>query len=152
MLPLISKFFLYGILGWAIEIFFTGIGELVNRRWKAIGQSSFWMFPVYAITALILEAVSAGIQQPFYLKAFIYVPIFYGSEALSGLAICWLTRRLHSVFSGTQQGEIPWSYPQADWTLFGLINPKMVWAWFILALLFDFFSSIMGKFVVFITG
>ena len=81
---LLQKFFVYGCLGLLIEVFFTGVYSLIQKNWKATAQTYLHMLPIYAFTAIALEGVSEAIPWPFYLKAFVYVPVIYGIEALSG--------------------------------------------------------------------
>lgn len=122
---LIQKFFLYGCIGILIEFFFTAFASLARGQWKATGQSYLWMIPIYGFTALILEAVSESLPWPFYAKAFVYVPIIYGAEALSG----WLLEKLI--------GEAPWNYGRSHWTPMGLINLKYAPFWLLLAMAFE---------------
>ena len=38
-----------GVLGWGMEIFWTGLHALGSENWKLTGYSSLWMFPIYGI-------------------------------------------------------------------------------------------------------
>lgn len=133
MLLLLEKTLVYGCLGLIIENLFTGIGALVHRDWTAKTRSYLWMLPIYGFTALALEAVSQALIWPFYLKAFVYVPIIYGVEALSG----WTIQRLI--------GTIPWDYHKSAWTPMGLINLKYAPFWLLLAMAFDPITDFLTK-------
>lgn len=133
MLILLEKMVIYGCLGMLIEVFFTGINSLIRKHWDATSKTYLWMLPVYGFTALILEAVSEAITWPFYLKAFIYVPIIYGAEALSA----WL---LKSVI-----GRVPWDYGISHWTPMGFINLKYIPYWLLLAMAFDPITTFLTK-------
>lgn len=128
-----QKFLVYGCLGILIEFFFTGIGSVVKKNWKATGYSYLWMLPVYGFAALALEATSETLPWPFYLKALLYVPIIYGIEALSG----WTLRAII--------GTVPWDYGKSRWTPMGLINLTYAPFWLILALGFDPLSTYMRR-------
>jgi uncharacterized membrane protein len=91
------------------------------------------MFPIYGFAALALEAISESVDWPFYLKAFLYVPVIYGVEALSGYIIKLLI------------GHIPWDYQKSHWTPMGLINLKYAPFWLMLAMAFDPITHFLTK-------
>lgn len=133
MLILLEKALVYGCLGLLIEFVFTGIGSLIRKDWNATCKTYLWMLPIYGFAALALEGVSQAIQWPFYLKAFLYVPIIYGVEALSG----WTIKQLI--------GTIPWDYQKSAWTPMGLINLKYAPFWLIVAMAFDPITDFLTK-------
>lgn len=135
LLILLQKALVYGCLGVLIEFFFTGIGSLFKKNWKATGHSYLWMLPIYGFTALIMEAISQGVPWPFYLKAFLYVPIIYGVEALSGWGIKLII------------GHIPWDYGKSKWTPFGLVNLTYAPFWLILAMAFEPITDFLTKLI-----
>lgn len=137
MLILLEKAVIYGCLGLLIEVFFTGISSLIRKHWDATCKTYLWMGPIYGVTALILEAVSDAITWPFYLKAFIYVPIIYGAEGLSA----WV---LKSII-----GRVPWDYGLSHWTPMGFVNFSYLPFWLILALGFDAIAEIIRKIIIF---
>ena len=133
LLLLLEKLIVYGCLGLLIEVFFTGISSLFRKHWHATAKTYLWMLPIYGFTALALEGVSETLPWPFYLKAFLYVPIIYGMEALSGMML----KRLI--------GVIPWDYGSNRWTPMGLINFKYAPFWLALAMAFDPITSFLTK-------
>jgi len=133
MLILLQKAIIYGCLGLLIEVFFTGIGSLIRKHWDATAKTYLWMCLVYGFTALILETISDAITWPFYLKAFIYVPIIYGAEALSA----WVLKMII--------GRVPWDYGVSHWTPMGFINLKYAPYWLLLAMAFDPIASFLNK-------
>jgi hypothetical protein len=152
MIELIQKAILYGFIGLLIEVWFTGISSLFSKHWKATGATYLWMFPVYALTGLCLEAVSDNIAAPFYIKAFIYLPVIYGAEALSGGVIMLVTLYLQKWLGGSGGGVIPWHYGKSWWTPFGLVNFKYLPFWFALAMGFDTIASYTRKAIAAIAG
>lgn len=141
----LQKLLVYGCLGIIIEFFFTGVGSLISKNWKLTGNSYLWMIPVYGATAMALEGVSSALPWPFWLKAFIYVPIIYGTEALSGWTIKVLTKKLQDRFGGHGGDVIPWDYSKSKWTPMGLINLKYAPFWLALAMAFDPISLYLRK-------
>jgi hypothetical protein len=132
---LLQKFFVYGCLGLLIEVLFTGVWSLFHKNWKATSQTYLWMLPIYGAAALALEGVSEALPWPFYLKAFLYVPVIYGVEALSG----WLLKKTI--------GSIPWDYKRSKWTPMGLINLRYLPYWLVLSFAFDPISSTLSRWV-----
>lgn len=145
MYQIIQKLFLYGCIGILIEFFFTSIHSLIIRNWKLTGHSYLWMFPVYSLTAFLLEAIKDALPWPFYIKAFVYMIIIYGAEALSGYSIKLLTNKLQHFFGGHGGNIVPWEYPKSAWTILGLVNFKYIPFWLILSLSFDRVSTYVGR-------
>lgn len=147
-----QKFLLYGLLGMLIEVLFTGVSSLVGRNWKATGHTYLDMLPVYEATAIVLELVSEALPWPFWAKAFVYVPIIYGAEGLSGWAIKTFTGWLQRGFGGHGGGLILWDYGTSRWTPFGLINLKYAPWWLGLAMVFDPISTLLRCMVNFLAS
>lgn len=138
-MEILSKLFLYGCIGVLIEFFFTGIYSLLKGNLKATAVSYLWMLPIYGVAGLFLEQVSTALLWSSWLKAFLYVPIIYGIEALSG----WLLFLLI--------GSIPWEYQKSKWSPMGLINLKYSPFWLVVAICFDTISLFLKRVVHFIT-
>lgn len=151
LIILLQKLFFYGCIGILIEFFFTSIHSVFIKNWKLTGHSYLWMFPIYATTALALEAVKETVPWPFYTKALIYMVIIYGVEALSGYLIKTLTGRLQKYFGGHGGDKIPWEYEKSAWTILGLVNFKYIPFWLVLCLLFEPLSNIVTKVAVYLS-
>ncbi len=124
-IQLLYQAFIYGCIGLLLECFFTGIYSLYRGDTRMECKTWLFMHPVYAATAMILQAVSSSLVWPFYLKIFIYLPIIFGAEALSG----WLSIKLY--------GRILWDYGRSKWTPFGVINLKYTPAWLVAGSIFE---------------
>lgn len=133
LILLLQKALVYGCLGILIEFFFTSISSLIKKNWKGTGHSYVWMLPIYGFTALALESISEAVTWPFYFKAFLYVPVIYGVEALSG----WTIQKLI--------GHIPWDYQKSAWTPMGLVNFKYAPFWLLLGMAFDPITAFLAK-------
>lgn len=145
-----QKLLLYGCMGMVIEVFFTSIASLIQKNWKATGCTYLWMVPIYGLTSLGLEWASDSIHWPFYLKAFVYLPVFFIAEALGGWGIQALTALLQRLFGGSGGGTIPWDYGKSHWTPMGLVNFKYTPFWLALAMGFDPLSAILRRVVNFL--
>lgn len=90
----------YGVVGVAGEIVFTGAREGVLRREpKLEGHSYVWMLPIYGLAALLFEPAHAVVRgRPWWQRAAVYSVGIMGVEYATGMAL----RR------GT--GVVPWDY------------------------------------------
>lgn len=137
LLLLLQKLFVYGNLGVLVENYFTGGTSIIKRHWKGTTNSYVWMFPIYGAAGLVLEVLHNELPWPFYLRALVYLPVFFGIEALSGFSLERFTGWLQAWFGGTGGGVVPWDYGKSKWTPMGLINLTYTPFWAILALSFD---------------
>ena len=92
----------YGILGWAMEVAFTGIGQAVDPRtrdWRLAGHSYLWMGPLYGSAAYLYEPVRDRVRgRSRWQRALVYGTGFIAAEWASGAVLRRLT------------GTIPWDY------------------------------------------
>lgn len=123
---MITRFIIYGILGWAIEIFWTGMGSFLSGNWELPGITYLWMFPIYGL-AVFMEALHHRIDKlPWYVRGMIYTGVIFAIEYTSG----W---RLEMVL-----GRCPWDYSSSThYHLDGYIRFDYAPAWFIVGLLFE---------------
>ena len=122
-----KRFLIYGVLGWTLEVLFSGSHACVTRRdVAAMASTSLWMHPIYASGGLLLEQIAHRTQRwPKVLRAFSYVPAIYIVEYGSG----WLLRRL--------LGRCPWDYSGCNLHLSGLIRADYAPLWFAVGWLFE---------------
>lgn len=55
-----KRFIFCGLLGWCLEIFWTGLQSLQRRQLKLMGHSSIWMFPIYGMAFLFAPIFAAA--------------------------------------------------------------------------------------------
>ena len=62
-----------GVIGWCMEIIWTGFHAICRQEWKMTGQSSLWMFPIYGCAACI-GPVSRGLKKvPVFFRGSLYM-------------------------------------------------------------------------------
>ncbi|WP_141588073.1 MULTISPECIES: hypothetical protein [unclassified Myxococcus] len=123
---MLSRFLVYGCVGWVLEVMFTGTGAALKKDRNATARTYLWMHPIYGGTALALEEVSARLKPlPRPLRALVYTGLIFGAEYGTG----WLLKRL--------LGRCPWDYAPHRWSVHGLIRLDYAPAWYLTALLFE---------------
>jgi len=86
LLIAVIGFILAGITS---EIFWSGIlGYFDKRDPKIIGQTSLWMFPVYALIPFVIILVTSLFSYyPIYIRGLIYLFSFYIIEFVVGILL-----------------------------------------------------------------
>ena len=115
-----------GVLGWGMEIFWTGLHALGSENWKLTGYSSLWMFPIYA-TAIIIEPLSRNLNKKgrnSLYRGFTYAMLIFATEYLTGTAL-------------KKRGCCPWDYSHAKSNINGVIRLDYFPAWFTAGLIYE---------------
>lgn len=131
---MLKRFIIYGLLGWNIEVFWTGLGSLVGGDWNLPGATSLWMFFIYGSSVFVLEPIHHIISRwrwPF--RGIIWVAIIWGIEYISGL---FLTQVI---------GVSPWYYT-GPFAIDGLVRIDFAPAWFVAGLLFEWLHNLMDRY------
>ncbi|MFZ5596660.1 MAG: putative ABC transporter permease [Bacillota bacterium] len=119
------RFFIYGLLGWGLEILWTGMGSALRGDVRLEATTYLWMFPIYGL-AVFLESVHEIIRAwPWLLRGVVWVLLIWLLEYSTGSAIRHLA------------GVSPWDYSGSRWQVGGLIRLDMAPAWFVAGLLFE---------------
>lgn len=121
---MMSRFFIYGFIGWFFEIFWTALGSLWNRDYRLMGKTSVWMFFIYG-SVVFFEPVCAGMEGlPIALRGLVYVLLIFVTEYAAGSAL-----RKASV--------CPWDYSGARFAVNGLIRLDYAPVWFLVGLMYE---------------
>lgn len=122
---MVMRYILYGLAGWCIEIFWTGLGSLISGDVNLRGWTYLWMFPIYGL-AIFMEPVHNRIRNlPFFIRGTIYTLIIFFIEYSTGLLL------------KTFLGVCPWDYSGTPFSVGGFIRLDYAPAWFIAGLLFE---------------
>ncbi|MCL5780760.1 MAG: hypothetical protein M1119_07640 [Firmicutes bacterium] len=123
---MIRRFLIYGLLGWLMEVMWTGFLSALDGDWRLTSTTYLWMFPIYGL-AILLEPVHNVIRPwTWWLRGMVWVVAIWFIEAGSGLLIKAVT------------GAIPWDYTgQTPLQIAGVIRLDMAPLWFGVGLLFE---------------
>lgn len=119
-------FIIYGIIGWLVEVMFTGLGSLIRGDIKLTSWTYLWMFPIYGM-AVLLEPIHDKIRHvPWWIKGIVWVGFIYIIEYFSGFAL------------KIALGVCPWNYTSKSYfNIEGLIRLDYAPFWFIAGLIFE---------------
>jgi uncharacterized membrane protein len=123
---MLRRFAVYGLLGWVVEVLFTGSWSAASGDANATAKSYLWMHPIYGAGGLLLESVSRRTKGlPLPVRAGLYAGLMYAVEYGTGAL---LRRAL---------GRCPWDYGCNGLNLHGLVRLDYAPAWLALGLLFE---------------
>lgn len=122
---MLKRFIIYGLLGWCIEVFWTGMGSLFTGDVKLTSTTYIWMFFIYGL-AVLLEPIHNSIRSwPIALRGGIYTVVIFAIEYSTGLLLRILI------------GVCPWDYSSSPFSISGIIRLDYAPAWFAAGLLFE---------------
>ena len=122
---MIIRFLIFGVIGWCLEILWTGLGSLVKGDFKLESKTSIWMFFIYGCGALFQPVIHFLVQYPWYVRGFFYVIIIFLIEFAFG----YIMQKFESC---------PWDYSHAKLNVMGIIRWDYAPLWFMVGLLFEF--------------
>lgn len=121
---MIKRFCIYGLLGWTLEIIWTGFAALMHGDANMVGHTSVWMFFIYGLAVFFLEPVHNKLYNAsWYLRGLLYTTAIFAIEFVSGFLL-----RL--------AGITAWDYT-GRFALMGLIRFDYAPIWFIVGFLFE---------------
>jgi uncharacterized membrane protein len=123
---MIYRFMIYGLLGWGLEIFWTGLGSALGGDPRLSAGTYLWMFPIYGL-AIFMEPLHNLIRAwPWLIRGVVWILVIWAIEYVTGGTIRLLT------------GVSPWDYTGTTrWQIDGLIRLDMAPLWFITGFLFE---------------
>lgn len=119
-----NKFIFCGMVGWALEICWTGIHSIQNGRKDLMGNSSILMFPIYGCAAIISPLSRLYKNFNFFFRGIIYMFHIYLGEYVYGRFL-------------KKRKICPWDYSKTKHHLEGLIRLDFIPVWFFTGLLYE---------------
>jgi len=122
---MITNFIIFGLIGWCLEVVWTGLGSLIKRDFSASSKTSIWMFFIYGSAALFTPVIYAINSLPLLLRGIIYATCIFAIEYGAGIFL----RKLK---------VCPWDYSGAKFNIQGVIRLDYTPVWFAVGLFFEF--------------
>lgn len=131
---MVRRFFIYGLLGWTMEIIWTGLGALLSGNLAMPAFTYLWMFPIYG-AGVFLEALHDKIRPwSWILRGFIWVAAIFFLEYASGLLLASLL------------GSCPWDYSAVSpYHIRGLIRLDYAPVWFAVGLGYEQIHDLLDR-------
>lgn len=119
-----SNFIKCGMIGWCLEVFWTGLGSLFSHDPKLMGFSSLRMFPIYGMASLLAPLSRCLKRCGTFTRGLIYMVCIFLVEYTSGT---YLKKR----------NCCPWDYSDAPLQIDGVIRLDYAPVWFLTGLLYE---------------
>jgi len=119
-----QNFLRCGILGWAMEVFWSGLHAFRVRDLKLTGTSSLWMFPIYGSAAFLTPLMNKIKNVRFWKRGFIYMSLIYLVEFISGSLL-------------KRKDMCPWDYSRSAFQIRDVICLDYAPVWFLVGLLYE---------------
>ena len=121
-----KNFFLCGVVGWFLECFWTGFGNILskNKDRKLTCHTSLWMFPIYGMAAIILPLSKTLKSKCALIRGGVY--------SLCILTTEYITGRILKKFKAC-----PWDYSKSKFNVDGVIRLDYFPVWFFVGLLYE---------------
>ena len=125
---MLQRFILYGLMGWIVEVIFTGTFSLLSGSLRLAAQTYLWMFPIYGL-AVFFEPVHDRIRYLIWpLRGLIWAGLIFFIEYTTG----WILKSTIGICPWDYSGHTPYSvhgFIRLDYTPFwftgGLIWEKI---------------------------
>jgi len=121
---MLKRFFIYGLLGWSMEIFWTGLHSFITGDLRLAGFTNLWMFLIYGCAVFLGPIHDAIYGWKWPVRGLIWVVIIWGIEYASGLLLV------------SMLGVYPWKYT-GPYAIDGLVTLAYAPAWFVAGLIFE---------------
>lgn len=122
---MLIRFLIYGLIGWGMEITWTGIHSLIKKDYRLIGTSSIWMFFIYGMVVFLEPLYSLLAYQPLAFRGGVYMLCIFIAEYATGW---WLRGMI---------GDCPWDYSQSRFSVKGLIRLDYAPVWFAVGIIYE---------------
>lgn len=119
-----QNFIKCGIMGWCMEVVFTGIHSIARHDLKMMGQTSILMFPIYGAAAFLGPISSRLKNYHVWIRGIIYTCCIFTVEYFSGMLL-------------KKNQMCPWDYSKAKFNIHGLIRLDYAPLWFTAGLIFE---------------
>ena len=121
---MLKRFIIYGVIGWSIEIVWTGLHSLIFGDIVMQSYTNLWMFFIYGC-AIFLEPLHDIMKEwRWVFRGVLWVVIIWGIEYTSGTILLNLL------------GRYPWYY-SGKFAIDNLVRIDYAPAWFVAGLFFE---------------
>lgn len=120
-----KRFVLYGLIGWLIEVAWTGLGSLIRMDIKLQCYTSIWMFPIYGMIVFFEPLCEYIKKWNIVIRGGIYTICIFAVEYTTGMLLKQFV------------GVCPWDYSLSPFNIDGIIRLDYAPVWFFAGLFFE---------------
>lgn len=117
-----------GLLGWCMEVLWTGINSYFKKDRKLTCNTSIWMFPIYGMASFLKPLNKLICRRGILCRGIIYTICFFTIEYTTGIFL-------------KKRDICPWDYSSAKFNYKGVIRYDFAPLWFLAGL---FYENILG--------
>ncbi len=121
---MIIQFMLFGMLGWCMEVVWTGLGSAIKRDFRLVANTSIWMFFIYGLAAFLGPIARLVAPYPLIFRGGVYVICIFAAEYITGSLL-------------KHFGICPWDYSKARLNINGVIRLDYAPVWFAVGLIME---------------
>jgi len=121
---MLTRFLIYGAVGCLMEIFWTGMGSLLQKNYKLTANTSIWMFFIYGMAAFMEPVIQLLQPYPVLIRGVIYAMCIFAVEYVTGMSL-------------KRADLCPWDYSGTRYSIQGVIRLDYAPAWFGAGLVFE---------------
>lgn len=130
---MLLRFIIAGVLGWSMEVLWTGLHSIRKKDRAAVGKTSLWMFPIYGCACIQQQLYPLIAQFALLFRGALYALIIFAVEFVSG----WFLRDIANA--------CPWDYSGARFNVFGLVRLDYAPLWMLEAIALErVFAAVTG--------
>jgi len=123
--PMIT-FIYYGLIGFIMEVLWTGLGSFINGDLTMKSTTSIWMFFIYGLAVFLQPLFILLEGLPIVLRGVIYMVLIFSAEYATGYL---LERSI---------GRCPWDYGNGSFSIYGLIRLDYAPVWFAVGIFYEY--------------
>lgn len=127
-----NDFIICGLTGWYLEIMWTGFCSFLKKDYKLSCNTSYWMFPIYGMGAVIASFGKHIKKVPLVFRGTLYAAGIFAAEFATGSLL-----KRHNL--------CPWDYSASKYNYKGLIRFDFAPLWFLVGLFFEQSPQIFAK-------
>ncbi|MBQ6887700.1 MAG: hypothetical protein IJN54_09340 [Lachnospiraceae bacterium] len=124
MKTLTKNFFLFGIVGWCMEIIFTALHSFKRRDFTLTGNTSLWMFPIYGCGTFLIPLSKLIKKWHIAARGLFYAILIFTVEFFTG-RLLW------------KRNSCPWDYSRSRWNISNVIRLDYTPFWICVGLFFE---------------
>lgn len=120
-----KRFLIFGLVGWLVEVIWTGFNSILQRDPKLVCRTSIWMLPIYGMIAFFEPLCDKIKNWHILLRGGVYTVCIFSVEYVTGMLLKKIT------------GVCPWDYSDSLYHIQGIIRLDYAPVWFGAGLLFE---------------